>query len=604
MNRLAAAALVAAILTTHGPSAARTVGEPTVDEREIGAARNALIMGDNAAAVTLFEALYERMPDDPRVLWGLVRAYTASGMDRERVVPLLAERLRRIPSDDQARRELGEAYARIGERALAHETWIAGAASGRADADRYYDVGSLEMQYRMYEHAEVTYREGRTRLSSPTMFAEELAQVYTALRRFDEAIDECLLAVEEHPAMAQWAVNNVELMIELGAPRDRIERRVTGIAKAEGSSPAALAFAGSVLLAFGRHDDALAAYTRADGLHGAKGEALLEFAGILEDEGRPAEARRAYLSVVERAPGSAQAATAGTKAALLRAASGDPEGAVAELRAVAEASADHPAAGDALLEAARIELYTLDDPAGALETVGRIPAAPRLRRSREEAELVAIDAALALGDVDGARARAAALAGGAAEAAVRGRAMYAGAYAAFLALDTAAALDGFRALVTMDVSGPLVNDALRLMLVLSDADETGDEEPLRLLVSAHVALRRGDREGARAAVAALASASAAGSAATEGLLLLARAAEADRDADRALAAYAAVLEGSASLAARAHAMMRRGDILAAAGRSAEAMVSYRGILEELPANFLSGEARRKLDELRRALPEG
>jgi hypothetical protein len=47
-------------------------------------------------------------------------------------------------------------------------------------------------------------------------------------------------------------------------------------------------------------------------------------------------------------------------------------------------------------------------------------------------------------------------------------------------------------------------------------------------------------------------------------------------------------------------MMRKADILTLRlGRTREAADQYLAILEDLPANTLSGEARRKLDRLRR-----
>ncbi len=137
--------------------------------------------------------------------------------------------------------------------------------------DRYSEIGTLEAQYRMHEQAVATYLDGRRRLASPSVFGQELAQAYTALGRFDDAIGECLLMLEDHPGLSQWAVNNVELMLEQGATRDHVEKRMREIAEAEDATPATLAFAGSTLLALGRYNEALETYVRADGLSEEKG---------------------------------------------------------------------------------------------------------------------------------------------------------------------------------------------------------------------------------------------------------------------------------------------------------------------------------------------
>jgi tetratricopeptide (TPR) repeat protein len=598
-GRLAlAVAIAVAIVIGVVAADAKTLSTETPVERELAAARQALIMGDSGEAVRLFEALYSRAPGDPRVLWGLVGAYAAAGLDRERLVPLLEARLAKIPEDEQARRELGEAYARIGEFGLAHETWMGLFARLEPDTDRYSEIGALEAQYRMYEQAVATYLDGRARLASPSLFGQELAQAYTALGRFDDAVDECLLMLVDHPGLSQWAVNNVELMLERGASRARIEERMARIAEADDATPASLAFAGSALLALGRRDDALDAYVRADDLSEEKGVALIEFAGVLADEGRAEDARRAYLLVVDRAPASPYAATAGIEAARIRAASGDPAGGVAELKAVADAAAGLPEGGRAAIEAARIELRVLRAPAASLATLAESPAGPRGRRARHEAELLAIEAELALGRFEEARARAQALLGDGAEDGVREQALYFVGYISFLGLDTRGALDGFRAMVEENAAGSLVNEALRLMLVVSDAEESGDMEPLRLLAAACAKTLKWDGAGARADLSGLVSAYAGTSAAVEGLLLLAGVAENEGDIESALRTYADVVAGTTSIAARAHAMMRTGEILEGAGRTEEALAAYKGVLDDLPANHLSGEARRRIERIR------
>ena len=84
------------------------------------------------------------------------------------------------------------------------------------------------------------------------------------------------------------------------------------------------------------------------------------------------------------------------------------------------------------------------------------------------------------------------------------------------------------------------------------------------------------------------------------LLLLGAAATVADEPRQAIAYYDRVIEESEGITARAEAMMRTGDILSVRmGRRREAMDQYLAILEDLPPNILSGEARRKLDRLRR-----
>jgi len=590
---------VAALLLLTAVASARPAPNETPLDRELADAKEALVMGDGQTAVRLYESMYERAPDDPRVMWGLVRAYVMAGLDEERLIPLLKARLEELPGDERARHELGEAYARIGERDLAHETWTALLVAGEPNADRYSEIGALETQYRMYEQAVATYTDGRRRLASPSLFGQELAQAYTALGRFDDAIDECLLMVRDHPGLTQWGTNNVELMLDQGASRDRIEERMAEIVESDDATPATLAFAGSTYLAMELYDDALDAYVRADRLSGEQGAPLMEFAGILKDEGRVDEARRAYLMVVERYPGGPRTASAGIEAARLLASSGSPAAGVAELKAVAAGAGAGAVAGQALVEAARIELQTLHEPESALTTLAQFSDRGRGRKLEHEASLIGVDAELALGRFAEAKARAAGIVEGGAEARAREVAMYDVGYVAFLETDVRGSLDAFRAMVEESPAGSLVNDALRLMLVVSDADESGDTGPLSLLADAHAGRLRWDSAAARASLTELTASHGGTSAAVEGLMLLALVAEDDGDEETALAIYGRVVSETTSLAARAQAMLRSGELLEAAGRRDEALAAYTGVLEELPSNFLSGEARRRIDRLRR-----
>ncbi|MFH1864850.1 MAG: hypothetical protein ABIK85_03110 [Candidatus Eisenbacteria bacterium] len=83
-------------------------------------------------------------------------------------------------------------------------------------------------------------------------------------------------------------------------------------------------------------------------------------------------------------------------------------------------------------------------------------------------------------------------------------------------------------------------------------------------------------------------------------MLLGAAATAAGDPVRAIEHYDRIIASAEGVTARAEAMMRKADILRSTlGQAREAEEQYLAILEDLPANTLSGEARRKLDRLRR-----
>lgn len=600
----AAALLVLALLASAAMVLeARPVDPLDTVELEMENARRLLISGRTREAVQAYESLYERHPEDGRVLWALVKAYSSAGMIRDGVVPLLTARVEAAPGDIRALNVLAESHAKLGEHDRAHEEWGRVLTTGRPTESEYAEIGQIELRYRMYEHAVLTLEEGRRKLGSDTLFSQELASAYASLGEYERAIDECLVTVKLRPGFVHWATNRIELMLEEGARKEAVETRMEDIVESEEATEEELSLAGSVFLAIGRYDDALGSYVRADDLSGRDGRVLMEYALLLEDAGLLPEARGAYLLVVEKHPDTSSGAVAGVNSARILAELGDAEGAVAELKSASASLSEAPSStgAEALLEAARIELDVLRRPEDALATLSGLPA-PAGRRQRHmagQAGLIEIGANLALGRLEEARERAAEILESDARGEVRLKAMYDLGFTSFLKKETRSALSEFRAMVEADVSGRLVNDALRLMLVISDAEEFQTWDAIGLFADAHAARLAGDEDAARQHLVALADHHGGTQVAVEALMLLGQLAEEAGDLRGGLEVYARVLEATESLPAQAEALMRRGDILHhGMGKPEDAVVEYARILEKLPPCALSGEARRKIERIR------
>jgi tetratricopeptide (TPR) repeat protein len=474
--------------------------------------------------------------------------------------------------------------------------------SKTVDVGNYSDIGFLEIRHRMFEQALETFTMGREAFRSRALFSQELTQVHTALGDYDSAIDECVLTVNQHSGAVSWATNFIELMLEEGARRGDVRARMAEIARNESATVAELGLAGSVFLVLDSPERALDTFLRADEVAGREGTELLGYAEILVDDGREEQAREAYLMIVERHPGSSNAARAGTAAAELLAEAGDPVGAVAELRTVADAFDGMSWGAQALFEAARVELDVLGDAGAALSTVAELRNrfGDRARRMNAELTMIEVDAYTKQGRFDEAYGRASELALGEVPRDIQENALFAKGFISFLNHDYAKATDEFRELVKTDAASALVNDAIRLMLVIARAQDDGDSEPVRLLAEAHAARLAGDMSLSEELLLDLAEGATDEAVRNEALLLLGAMATRSGDARRAVSHYDRVIDGSEAITARAVAMMRKADILwHTMGRTGDAADQYLAILEDLPSNVLSGEARRKLDSLRR-----
>jgi tetratricopeptide (TPR) repeat protein len=601
--------LIAVAVILALPASARRVQESPQTQREfdpvqrdLGIARQALLLGDTEEAIRIYEEILAAYPDDLHAFWGLAKAYEAAGLDREKLIPLLEGKIETAPGDYETIRWLGEAYARLGENERAHEIWQGVLRGRKPDPDRYAEIGALEMRNAMFEEAVGVYLEGRGLFGRPGLYGEELVQAYTYLGEHDKALAECVLVVGERPGRIQWATNRVELMLEQGASKRNIERTIRDVAESADAIPPELAFAGSVFVVLEEPKQALEAFIRADDIGGAEGRELLSFAIILRDDGRPEEAIEAFRMVVDRHGNTQNAAVAAMEAARLLAELDDPEGAVGQLKRAADTYIDLREGAEALLMAAKIEVHELRDPGAALATLAGLSEGVRqhARGLNQEGALVEIDAYLMLGRLDDAYARTELLLDERTKDDVREQAMYKRGYVSFLKLDSEKSLGEFREMVRANAQGELVNDALRLMLVIADSQESGNYEPLNLFAAAHRAKLMGDVLSAEEDLEELIESHPGTPASIEGLMLLAAVAEEVEDFDHALEVYYRVIEATDAVRVNAEARMRRGDILRdELGRNFEAMAEYLAILDQLPPNYLSGEARRKIDQLRR-----
>jgi tetratricopeptide (TPR) repeat protein len=572
------------------------------DERKVQRARQAAAVGAVDEAIRIYTEVLQEDPGNERAFWGLVRLYSSSGVEEGVLIPMLERRLEERPHETQLKMELGRAHAKVGNHDRAHELWLEVLADGPADAGSYSEIGMLEIRHGMYEQALETFMSGRDAFRSESLFSQELTAAHTALGDFDAAIDECLITVNNHGGAVSWATNRIELMLEEGAERGDVRAKMATIADAEGATVDELALAGSVYLVLGLPERALETFLRADEVAGGHGTELLDYATILKDEGLRGQARAAYLMVVERHPGTSSAAQAGTAAARILAEEGDAVGAVLELRSVAYAFDGSSRGAHALFEAAKIELDVLKDPDAALTTVAELRErfGERARRLNEEATLIEVDAYMKQGRLDEAYERSEGLTRDDVPDNIRESAMFALGFISFLKHDHTKAVDEFRVMVEADAAGTLVNDALRHMLAIANAQESGDFEPINLLADAHATRIRGDDESSRELLETLSNRRTGAAVETEALLLLGAAATVADEPRKAIAYYDRIIEGSEGITARAEAMMRKGDILSVKmGRRREAMDQYLAILEDLPPSVLSGEARRKLDRLRR-----
>jgi len=601
MPRLLTLVLVL-LVAVATPAAGRELHEDETIATRIGDVRHALALEEYQRAVRLAEELHSEHPDDFAVFWALARAYALAGMDRDHLIPLLETYLLANPGDRRGTLELASAMAREGRVDEAHALWLTRLRERALDLGGYSEIGALEVRHRMFEHAIETYLEGRSRSGEQRVFSQELARLYVQTAQHDDAIAECLLAVGENPGMVQWAMNIVEGILDTTGDDGMVKRWASTIAGRPDPLPQELSFAGSLYALVGMMDEALEAHAISDERGGRRGMELLEYARLVRDRGMPAEASRALELVRERHPTGAAAAAAGRERAGILVELGDAKGAVEELKRLAATFGNRPEGRSALIEAARVELAVLGDPASALLTLEpfEVDQERTARPTLHEAWMVEVDARIAMGDFDAAYTRAGEVIAGGAEKETLERALYARGFISFLRGENQTAIVELRDMVEQHVGSRLANDALRLMLVISDAQESGDAEQATLYASALRAEATGDVEAAMEILDEVAGRYVGMTVSSEALLRLAALVREHGRVHDALDVYDRAFVESESIVVRAEARLRRGLILKTMrGREDEAADEFEALLDELPPNHLSGQARRELEALRR-----
>lgn len=168
----------------------------STDERKFKMAESYEQSGDIANAARIYQELYESNKMQQNYFDGVVR--TLSALNRHAaLLPLVEEQIARFSAQSSLRlTELqalkGDFLWKTGKTSQAEETWKAAIASAPALQQAFATIARAQASNRAFELAVATLQQARTRLATPTLFSDDLSQLYGAVGNFTAGAQETL----------------------------------------------------------------------------------------------------------------------------------------------------------------------------------------------------------------------------------------------------------------------------------------------------------------------------------------------------------------------------------------------------------------------------
>ncbi len=368
--------------------------------------------GDMKNAARVYQELYANDPASNVYFDGVRRTFIALARYGD-LLPIVEERVARLPRDVALRVGYADLLARMGKRDDATREWRAAVDLFPDDRSAYTMVATSQIEQKQFELAVGTYRLGRSRLGDPGAFGEQLAPVLAALGRFAEASEEYLALLDVDATRLSYVMSG---MGSYTANPDGADAAIRIVRDRLGSRPDQLPYLDLLSWLYaerGDYDGAFDVVRRLDSARRGRGSDIYAFADLCIRERKYDAAIRAaeyfqatYPHSNALHPGIMLIYTAGLEGryrALPTRGAADAEALAKRYQAIAHDEPTAAAAPQALLNAARIEAEDLNEPKEAIalldDIAERYPRFPGIG----EALLLRADLYLRIGNLDRAR---------------------------------------------------------------------------------------------------------------------------------------------------------------------------------------------------------
>jgi tetratricopeptide (TPR) repeat protein len=386
--------------------------QPSEEDRRYKLAQGYEESNDLKNASRIYRELYDQDPQSDIYFEGIRRTYMAMLRFNE-LLPIVEERVSRRSRDVATRTLYAELLNRNQRRDEAEQEWNNAIELRPDDLNTYFVVAQSQIDNQLFEKAAATYKQGRRRLGDATAFADQLAQIYGLLGRFEDATNEYLGLLAQNSSRLGFVMSGLG---QFTTNPKGADAAIDAVKEAIGSRPGYLPFVELLSWLYterGDDENAFETSKRLDELRNANGSNIYGFADRALREGKYDIAIRALDYFMTTYPKSNPLYTSVifsyTRALNGRYHSaGSPSKSEAQkllerYRTLVGENAGTVSAAEAMLEIAHLQADDLDEPKDAIETIERLRREFPKFPSLPEAMLLEGDLQLRVGQIAGAQ---------------------------------------------------------------------------------------------------------------------------------------------------------------------------------------------------------
>jgi tetratricopeptide (TPR) repeat protein len=195
--------VIITIALTFYCCASTLVAQGTDTNTRLRIAQNYEETGSWEQALSIYESLYKELPNNIVIFEHLRRCYAQLKRYKD-AITLIESNLRRNPTNVPLQANLGSLYYRMGIETNADSIWRAIILSDPTNINTYRMVAFELYEQRLYDKAIALYTDARVRIGNNTLFADELASLYTALQEYRKAMQEYLIILRANPQQLSY----------------------------------------------------------------------------------------------------------------------------------------------------------------------------------------------------------------------------------------------------------------------------------------------------------------------------------------------------------------------------------------------------------------
>jgi len=257
--------------------------------------------GDFESAVRVYGELFQSDSSNFMLIEALKRCHLKL-KHHDEVIALIDYGLKLNPADIGSRAQLGNVYLLKGDEKKAAEAWNAAIAVAPGEETTYRVVGSAMVQARQFERAAAVYKNARTVLNNPTLFATDIAYLYAIMQKYAESTKEYLTLLRQTPTQLGYIQSRIASFTGNEGGLTAATGVVGNAVKSEAGNVEFRRLLAWLYMEAKNFDAAFAVYRDLDELSGAGGKELFAFGERALNEKSYAAAAGAFTEVIERNP--------------------------------------------------------------------------------------------------------------------------------------------------------------------------------------------------------------------------------------------------------------------------------------------------------------